>query len=128
MFGFGGANHRVSVNSTGGRNHVVVNGVSYDLPPGNVSINNGVIYVNGQRFDTGGAPAAGVVEVRIVGEALAVTSDASVTVEGDVRGNVQAGGSVKCGNVGGSVSAGGSIKADGKLGGNVSAGGSVRIG
>ena len=67
---------------------------------------------------------------------------ASATVNGDVKGNVKAGGSVTCKNVGCSVvasgsitcnsvnanaDAGGSMTINGRVGGNVSAGGSIRF-
>ena len=67
---------------------------------------------------------------------------ASATVNGDVKGNVKAVGSVTCNNVEGSVDAGGSITCNnvnsnadaggsmtinGRVGGSVSAGGSIRF-
>lgn len=67
---------------------------------------------------------------------------ASAQVNGDVQGNVKAGGFVTCNNVGGSVDAsgsincnnvnsnadaGGSMTINGRVGGNVSAGGSIRF-
>ena len=73
------------------------------------------------------------------GPAINICSDFSVTCEGDVEGDIKAGGSVDCGSVGkgvyaggsvncecvsGDVTAGGGVTCDG-VGGNVSAGGSV---
>ena len=73
------------------------------------------------------------------GPAINICSDFSVTCEGDVEGDIKAGGSVDCAAVGkgvyaggsvncecvsGDVTAGGGVTCDG-VGGNVSAGGSV---
>ena len=73
------------------------------------------------------------------GPAINICSDFSVTCQGDVQGDIKAGGSVDCGEVGkgvyaggsvncecvsGDVTAGGGVTCDG-VGGNVSAGGSV---
>ena len=73
------------------------------------------------------------------GPAINICSDFSVTCEGDVEGDIKAGGSVDCGSVGkgvyaggsvncecvsGDVTAGGGVTCD-TVGGNVSAGGSV---
>lgn len=115
------------INSNGRGSTVTVNGKTYNLPPGNVSIINGTILVNGRVWNEAD-PVAGVVELHIIGDPLSVETDASVIVKGSVKGNVTAGGSVQCGEVSGGVSAGGSIQAAGKLGGSISAGGSVRIG
>ena len=73
------------------------------------------------------------------GPAINICSDFSVTCEGDVQGDVKAGGRVDCGSVGKDVTAGGSVNCDSvegdvkaggsvtcdTVGGNVSAGGSV---
>lgn len=73
------------------------------------------------------------------GPAIIIHSDFSVTCEGDVQGDVKAGGRVDCGSVGKGVTAGGSVNCDSvegdvkaggsvtcdTVGGNVSAGGSV---
>ena len=58
------------------------------------------------------------------GPAINIHSDFSVTCQGDVEGDIKAGGSVDCGEVGKGVTAGGSVNCD-TVGGNVSAGGSV---
>lgn len=58
------------------------------------------------------------------GPAINICSDFSVTCEGDVEGDIKAGGSVNCECVSGDVTAGGGVTCD-SVGGNVSAGGSV---
>jgi cytoskeletal protein CcmA (bactofilin family) len=66
----------------------------------------------------------GVVEIKFEGNLVSLESDSSVTVSGDVHGNVDAGGSIRCGAVGGDVDAGGSVVC-GCVNGRVRAGGSV---
>lgn len=58
------------------------------------------------------------------GPAINIRSDFSVTCEGDVEGDIKAGGSVDCASVGRDVTAGGSVNCE-EVSGNVSAGGSV---
>ena len=58
------------------------------------------------------------------GPAINIHSDFSVTCEGDVEGDIKAGGSVDCGGVGKGVTAGGSVNCDSVVG-DISAGGSV---
>jgi len=64
---------------------------------------------------------------RYEGPALNVQSDFSVTVEGDVQGDVNAHGDVDCGEVGGSVYADGDVDC-GDILGHVTAGGDVDCG
>lgn len=58
------------------------------------------------------------------GPALNIRSDFAVSVEGDVEGNIEAGGSVTCDAVGGSIKAGGGVSCD-DVKGDVNAGGVV---
>lgn len=58
------------------------------------------------------------------GPAINICSDFSVTCQGDVEGDIKAGGSVDCGEVGKGVTAGGSVNCDSVVG-DISAGGSV---
>lgn len=58
------------------------------------------------------------------GPAINIHSDFSVTCQGDVEGDIKAGGSVDCGEVGKGVTAGGSVNCDSVVG-DISAGGSV---
>jgi len=113
-------------------NRAVVNGVSYNLPPGAaISIMNNTVYVNGQKFDPDPGNGlngflTGIIELHVYGDLNSLKTDGSVIVNGNVLGSINSGGSCVCGNVGGNVSAGGSIKGS-SLGGNASAGGSVSI-
>lgn len=58
------------------------------------------------------------------GPALNIRSDFAVNCEGDVEGNIEAGGSVTCNDVGGDVKASGSVTCD-SVKGHVNASGSV---
>lgn len=113
-----------------------INGREYDIPDGcSVSVVNGEVRINGQKWDEYQQPAA--VKVEVVGSVNVlhatgsvdvngdvgayVKADGSATVGGSVKGSVTAGGSVQAGDVGGDVSAGGSVHC-GEVGGRVSAG------
>lgn len=127
---------------------VQVNGKTYSVPDGaNISTINGVLYVNGEKYDgpgsgkdedkhfeivvTGGAVSVKVERgnVTVNGDVLdgGVNAGGSVTCR-DVAGKVDAGGSVTCNNVTGDVDAGGTANVGGDVGGSVDAGGSVKCG
>ena len=67
------------------------------------------------------------ITVCIEGDALNIQSDFDVKIEGEVMGNVSAGGDVDCEGVGGDVNAGGDVDCEGVLG-HVNAGGDVDCG
>lgn len=90
-----------------------------------VTVTNGVVYVDGEKVsEDDGGETANILRVEITGNVGSVTSDKSVTVHGNVEGNVDARGSVNCDDVGGDVESGGSVNCDDVKGG-VTAGGSV---
>lgn len=90
----------------------------------NISVINGNIIVDGKRIDVGEIGAGH--EVTITGNCGSIKCDGNVTVEGSVYGNIDCGGSCKCGDVSGDIDAGGSVQGS-SYGGNIDAGGSVRI-
>lgn len=106
---------------------ITVNGRRYRIE-GNifsaVNFSDGEIIINGKKV-TGNL--SGDVRVIWEGPAVDVNADGSVTVNGNVSGSVDAGGSITCGNVEGDVDAGGSVTA-GKVSGDIDAGGSVSVG
>lgn len=104
---------------------IIINGKGYQFNgTGNVSIINGVVTVDGQTITT---EASGVIEIKLDGGYLGeLTTDAAVTINGHVEGNVRAGGSVQCHTVKGDVMAGGSVSC-GQVQGDVSAGGSINM-
>lgn len=106
-------------------NKMTINGVSYEVPQGaSLSINNGIVKVNGQVITSG---LSGVVELKVEGDIGQLRTDASVSMNGDVLGDIDAGGSVSIkGNVKGNVDAGGSVSC-GNVGGDVDAGGSISM-
>jgi len=110
-------------------NRCVINGVSIEVPPGSsVSVVNDVIYVNGSPYDGKEGKASGIVKIEIHGDPLNVKAEhGDIEVHGNVQGDAEAAGSVRCQQVGQNATAGGSIHAD-DVGGNASAGGSVKCG
>lgn len=104
---------------------VRINGKTYTSSSSNISIINGKVTIDGVAQD--GEPLSGVVKLELTGDLASLKTDASVTMSGNVQGDVDAGGSVACGNVGKDVDAGGSVNCD-NIGGNVDAGGSVNCG
>lgn len=101
---------------------ITINGKTYHGR--NVSVINGAVIIDGQVQD---GTVNGVVELRVTGDLCNLLTDASVSLNGSVSGDVKAAGSVNCGNVSGNVRAGGSVCCD-AVSGNVSAGGSVSHG
>ncbi len=89
-----------------------------------VSIIGGEVIVDGVTQD---GTLTGKVSLEIKGTLDNLTTDASVNMTGQIKGNVEAGGSVRCDDVGGNVIAGGSVNCD-DVGGKITAGGSVRHG
>ena len=107
-------------------NNVNINGRTINVPDGaSVSIINNRVIVDGVEWSEQGEDLQGVVRVEITGYVENLRTDASVTVHGNVNGDVDAGGAVKCGKVAGNVRAGGSVKCD-DVGLSVNAGGSVK--
>lgn len=87
-----------------------------------LSIVNGTVMIDGmEQNDT----LTGKVRLEITGTLNSLTTDASVNMNGEIKGDVSAGGSVNCADVGGSVKADGSVNCD-DVGGSVTANGSVR--
>ena len=104
-------------------NKMRINGKVYNIPAGaNISVVNNVVLVDGKKIPSDDVQISDVI---IEGDTGPVRADGSVTVNGNVTGNVDAGGSVKAGNVSGKVNAGGSVKAA-DITGSVNAGGSVK--
>lgn len=105
----------------------MVNGKRYDIPSGaNVSIIDGIVKVNGKVIadeTKAGQPC----EVHVQGDIGDLRCDGNAYITGNVKGDVDAGGSVECHDVGKSVDAGGNV-AYSNVGGDVDAGGSVNAG
>lgn len=104
-------------------NIININGRSISVSGNGITINNGKVYVDGKLVEEG---LSGQVEVSFTGDLASLKVDGSATVNGNVQGRLDAGGSVNCKDVGKSVDAGGSVNC-GTVGGNVDAGGSVSM-
>lgn len=109
---------------------VHINGKQYDVPDNaNISVIGDLLYVTGIPYSDSPLSDAKI-EIKIEGPVFSVSAErGSITVDGNIGGDVKAGGSVSTnGNIGGNVSAGGSVKCNDVLNGNVSAGGSIKAG
>ena len=105
---------------------VTINGNVINVSGGGtigITSRNGKIIINGIEQASG---LSGTVELKIEGAVADIEADGSVHC-GNVAGKVSAGGSVTCQDVTGNVNAGGSAKAA-KVGGSMNAGGSIRVG
>ena len=103
-------------------NRITINGVTLEVSGNNILVRNGKVKVNGVELNIG--TLSDNVSIKFEGDLASLEADGSVDVSGFVKGNVDAGGSVNCGNVGGNVDAGGSVNCR-EVGGSVDAGGSI---
>lgn len=104
---------------------VTINGKTISFSGNSVCIQNNKVYVDGKLLT--GEDAKEPVKLVIEGEPVNVKTQGDIEVHGNVKGKVDAGGSVTCGDVGGTVDAGGSVHS-GDVSGSVDAGGSVHCG
>ena len=89
----------------------------------NISICNGSVQINGSFA---GNYDSNTPKIEVHGNVGELDCKGSATINGDVKGHVDAGGSVHCGNVGSYVDAGGSVHC-GTVSGRINAGGSVTV-
>lgn len=105
-------------------NTITVNGKTYEAEGKDISVINGVVMVDGKPI---GEKVSGVVEIKFDGDLASLRSDAAVTCK-NVKGNVDAGGSVTAlGDVGGNIDAGGSVSCS-VANGQIKGGGSISVG
>lgn len=120
-------------------NYININGQSFEVSGSNVSITNGTVYVDGKEIIN---DLKGIVEIKWEGEVANINSQASVSVAGNVQGDIAAGGSISCGDIltgnakangsitcsdiHGDAKAGGSIKCN-NIKGSAKAGGSIKV-
>ena len=106
--------------------HITIDGQTYETPSdSSISVVKGTIYIDGKKVAGDLGESKQPVTIVWEGPLNYLKCDGDVIVNGDIKGNVDAGGSVKCGNVGGDVDASGSATC-GDIKGNVDAGGSVK--
>lgn len=84
-------------------NTIIINGRQISVTGRNISVINDKVIVDGVIVEEG---LSGHVEISFVGDLATLKTNGSATIEGNVMGNVDAGGSVNCGDVKGSVDAG----------------------
>lgn len=102
---------------------ITINGKTFTANGnGNISVYNNKVYIDGNLVECINT----INEIIITGDCGAIHCDGSVKVEGNVYGNIDCGGSCKCGNVSGDVDAGGSITCE-NVQGSIDAGGSIRM-
>ena len=90
-----------------------------------ISIINNKLYINGKEYKF---ENENISELEIKGNVASINSDCSITINGDISGDVDVGGSVNIvGNVTGDIDAGGSVNISGYHKGDIDAGGSVLI-
>jgi hypothetical protein len=104
-------------------NTIIINGVRIQTNGNNISVVGNSICVDGTQVSTN---LVGTVEVKFEGDIASLKTNGSATINGNVKGSVDAGGSITCGDVSGDVDAGGSVRC-GKVQGDVDAGGSIRM-
>jgi hypothetical protein len=99
----------------------IINGKQY--PDGNICITDDSVIIDGILQD--GEKLSGIIRIEVTGDLKnLIVKKGSVTVHGNIQGDIDTGGSVACGNVHGSIDTGGSVSCE-AVGGNVDAGGSV---
>lgn len=111
-----------SIQSSRGKSTITVNGKTITVKGNNISVANGRIIVDGKVMEEG---LSGDVNVILSGDIKHIDVTGSVTVNGDVFGDIDAGSSVNVsGNITGYVDAGSSVSAN-NITGDVDAGSSV---
>ena len=103
-----------------GKNRITVNGVTYEVEGNNVSVHNGVIYVDGNVVHS---VLDNSVHITWHGDLASLQTDGAVTCN-SVQGDVIAGGSVSCYKVDGNVGSHSSVNVR-QCNGNIFALGSV---
>jgi hypothetical protein len=110
-----------------GTARITINGQTYAAPEGaDLAMINGAVYINGEKV-TDGVGGKSQTKIEIEGIIHHLKADGDVSVNGPVRGNINASGSVQCGAVEGNVDCGGSIHC-GNVEGDVDCGGSASCG
>lgn len=104
---------------------VIINGKKMNISGNNICISNDRVYVDGKLISD--EEAKEPVKLIVEGDLLTIKTEGDVEVNGNVQGDLKAGGSVNSGDVGGSLKAGGSVHS-GDVNGSVKADGSVHCG
>lgn len=104
-------------------NSIIIDGEHIAVNAKSITINNGTIIADGKVIKGG---LSGVVELEVKGDLMSINTTGSVTVNGDVHGDIDTTGNVNCGNVGGDVDTTGIVNCS-QVHGNVDTMGNVNI-
>ena len=116
----------VSVNMS--RNNINVNGVNIKVPNGaSISVENGVLYIDGKKYEGEEVQDKEVVSVVIEGNVGNVNCACDITVNGNINGDIRASRDVDVKNIIGNINAGRDVDVDGDVTGRVSAGRDIDI-
>jgi hypothetical protein len=89
-------------------NTIIINGQKHVVSGSNISIGNNVIMVDGVVVQ---GDLSGIVEVKFEGDLANVTAGSSITVNGNIHGDADAGSHIRCNDIGGDADAGSHITA-----------------
>jgi hypothetical protein len=104
-------------------NTIIINGTKIQTNGKNISVIGNSIYVDNDLVI---GDLKGTVNVRFEGDLASLKCNGSATINGNIKGNVDVGGSLTCNDIVGNVDTGGSLKC-GNISGDVDAGGSVSM-
>lgn len=95
----------------------------------NVSIVNGKVICDGKTYNISDYSDGPEINITVNGNVNTIENVANVTVKGDVKGDIDAGGSVTVTkDCYGNIDAGGHVEVNGNCGGNIDSGGSTHVG
>ena len=103
-------------------NTIIINGTKIQTSGNNISVINNSVYVDGKVIQT---KLSGIVEIKFEGDLASLNCNGSASINGNIKGDVDVGGSLDCGDIGGNIDVGGSVRC-GKVSGDIDAGGSVK--
>lgn len=103
-------------------NTIVVNGTRIQTNGNNISVINNQVYVDGKLVQS---DLSGDVNIKFEGDLASLKCNGSTTINGNIKGNVDVGGSLDCNDIIGNIDVGGSVRCS-KVSGDIDAGGSVK--
>ena len=101
---------------------IIINGTKIQTSGNNISVVNGTVFVDGKVIQS---DLSGIVELKFEGDLTSLKCDGSASINGNIKGNVDVGGSLDCCDIVGNIDVGGSVRC-GKVSGDIDAGGSVK--
>jgi hypothetical protein len=104
-------------------NTIIINGTKIQTNGKNISVIGNQVCIDGQMIL---GDLSGIVEIKFEGDLASLKCQGSATINGNIKGDVDIGGSLSCNDIIGNVDVGGSIKC-GNISGDVDAGGSVSM-